>query len=88
MQDASAMRAGQIRRPRDQKGRPVMKVEQLQMEIEALSQEDFLRLRRWFAEKDWERWDRQLELDVAAGKLDFMLEEALAAKKQGKLREL
>lgn len=64
------------------------KVEQLQMEIEALPEEDFSRLRRWFAEKDWELWDSQIESDVAAGKLDFLLEEALAAKAQGKLREL
>ena len=63
-------------------------VEQLQMDIEALSEEDFVRLRRWFAEKDWERWGRELESDVAAGKLDFLLEEALAAKVQGTLREI
>jgi len=66
----------------------MMKVEQLQTEIEALSEEDFARLRKWFAERDWEQWDRQLETDVAAGKLDFLLKEASAAKAQGKLREL
>ena len=65
-----------------------MKVEQLQIEIEALPEKDFVRLRRWFAEKDWELWDRQLESDVAAGKLDFLLDEASAARLQGKLREL
>jgi hypothetical protein len=65
-----------------------MKVEQLQTEIEALSDEDFVRLRKWFAERDWEQWDRQLETDVAAGKLDFLLDEASAAKAQDKLREL
>ena len=51
-----------------------MKVEQLQIEIEALSEEDFVRLRKWFAERDWEQWDTQLETDVAAGKLDFLLD--------------
>ena len=66
----------------------MMKVEHLQTEIEALSEEDFARLRKWFAERDWEQWDRQLETDVAAGKLDFLLKEASAAKAQGKLREL
>ena len=66
----------------------VMKIEQLQMEIVALPERDFLRLRRWFAEKDRERWDRQLESDVAAGKLDLLLNEASAAKVQGKLRDL
>jgi hypothetical protein len=66
----------------------VMRVEKLQMEIEALPEEDFIRLRRWFAERDWERWDEQLESDVAAGRLDFLLDEASAAKVRGTLREL
>ncbi len=57
-------------------------VEHIQTEIEALSEEDFVRLREWFAERDWQRWDEQLEADVAAGKLDFLLEEAKAAKSQ------
>jgi len=65
-----------------------MIVEQLQMEIEALPNEEFTRLRQWFAEKDWERWDRQLEADVASGKLDFLIEEASTAKRDGILREL
>jgi hypothetical protein len=66
----------------------MMQVEQIQIAIEALPQKEFIRLRRWFAEKDWERWDKQLEADVAAGKLDFLLDEAGAAKAQGKLRDL
>lgn len=63
-------------------------VEQIQAEIEALPREDFERLRKWFAEKDWLLWDEQLEADVADGKLDFLLEEAMAAKSQGKLQDL
>jgi len=35
-------------------------VEQIQAEIEALPQEDFVRLREWFAEKNWSLWDKQL----------------------------
>lgn len=45
---------------------------------------EFARLRKWFAEKDWEMWDKQIEIDVAAGKLDFLIEEARAAKEQNK----
>ncbi|MEM8534473.1 MAG: hypothetical protein AAGF95_26750 [Chloroflexota bacterium] len=63
-------------------------VEQLQIEIEALPEQDFLRLRHWFAEKDWERWDEQLENDVVAGKLDFLMDEATTAKAQNALRDL
>ena len=66
----------------------MMLVEQLQVEIEALPQTEFERLRNWMAEKDWMRWDEQLVSDVENGKLDFLLEEALAAKKHGKLRDL
>lgn len=65
-----------------------MQMEQLQKEIEQLSNEDFSQLRRWFAEKDWERWDKQLEADARAGKLDFLVEEAVSAKKNHKLKEL
>ena len=64
------------------------KVEQIQAEIEALSQEDFVRLREWFAEKDLLLWDKQLEADIADGKLDFLREEAMTAKSQGKLQDL
>ena len=63
-------------------------VEQLQKEIDRLSDEEFKQLRRWFAEKDWERWDRQIEADVESGKLDFLLKEAVAAKEQETLQEL
>lgn len=63
-------------------------MEQLQQEIERLSDEDFVALRQWFAEKDWERWDQQLEADAKLGKLGFLLEEAQTAKQQNKLKEL
>ncbi len=63
-------------------------VEQIQAEIEALSHEDFVRLREWFAQKDWLLWDQHLEVDIADGKLDFLLEEAMTAKSQGTLQDL
>ncbi len=63
-------------------------IEALQAEIENLSSEDFAQLREWIAERDWQNWDQQIERDSAAGKLDFLWEEAQTAKRQGKLREL
>lgn len=66
-----------------------MAIERLQAEIEALSDEDFAQLSDWLADRDWERWDKQLEADVAAGKLDFLIEEArLAQTKMVKWSEL
>lgn len=43
----------------------------LQAEIESLDYDQFVQLRQWFAEKDWELWDAQIEADSNAGKLDF-----------------
>ncbi|NES17449.1 MAG: hypothetical protein F6K41_00330 [Symploca sp. SIO3E6] len=63
-------------------------VEHIQAKIEALSPEDFVQLRKWFADKDWQSWDQQLEADIAQGKLDFLMDEAMAAKRQGKLKDL
>lgn len=60
----------------------------IQTEIEALSEEEFVRLREWFAEKDAQNWDAQIENDAATGRLNFLLEEAADAKAQGKLRDL
>ena len=63
-------------------------VDQIKSDIEDLSPEDFTQLREWLAEKDWRFWDEQLEKDVASGKLDFLREEAEAAKLRGQLRDL
>ena len=63
-------------------------VEQIKSDIEALSPEDFVQLREWIAEKDWQRWDEQIEKDAASGKLDFLREEVEAAKAKGELRDL
>ncbi|MER2528228.1 MAG: hypothetical protein ABTR07_09915 [Candidatus Competibacter denitrificans] len=56
--------------------------------IESLPPEQYARLRDWFTERDWALWDRQIEADAAAGKLDFLIDEALAEKARGALREL
>jgi hypothetical protein len=42
----------------------------------------------WIHERDWKDWDRQLEEDVATGKLDFLVAEAKEEKKNGILKEL
>jgi hypothetical protein len=56
--------------------------------IEALPEDEYVQLRQWFADRDWEIWDRQLELDSEAGKLDFLIKEALDEKGKEKLREI
>ena len=45
---------------------------EIKKEIEALPQQEYINLRQWFAEKDWEIWDKQIEEDSSSGKLDFL----------------
>lgn len=63
-------------------------VEEILRSIESLSEEEFTRLRQWFSERDWEKWDKQIEVDSESGKLDFLVKEAHDEKAKGKLREL
>jgi hypothetical protein len=64
------------------------RLEQIEEEITKLSPEEFATLRDWVIEHDWEAWDRQIERDVAAGKLDRLMKEALADHAAGKTRPL
>lgn len=64
------------------------KVEKIEQQIKALSDEELARLREWFAAFDAEAWDRQLETDAHAGKLDVLGEEALKAHAAGKTTKL
>jgi len=64
------------------------KVEELKSEIERLPEEEFAELYRWLSEKDWGRWDSEIAADSEAGKLDFLVSEALDAKAKGKLEDL
>jgi hypothetical protein len=63
-------------------------VEEILRSIESLSEEEYARLREWFSERDWEKWDRQIKADSESGKLDFLVKEAHDEKAKGKLKEL
>lgn len=39
------------------------------------------------AQEDPDAWDKQMERDAAAGKLDFLIEEAEQAERAGTLRD-
>jgi hypothetical protein len=64
------------------------KVEAIEHEVETLSPEEFAAFRAWFVERDWQEWDRELERDVAAGRLDRFADEALAELERGETTEL
>ncbi|CAI2933643.1 hypothetical protein [Aminobacter niigataensis] len=64
------------------------KLEQIEKSVASLSKDELKEFAAWFAELQAERWDRQIEEDVAAGKLDRFAEEALAELKSGRTRPL
>jgi len=63
----------------------MLKVEEIEAVIESLSEEEYVRIRKWFSQKDWEK---QIATDSESGKLDFLIKEALNEKNKGKLKEL
>jgi hypothetical protein len=59
-------------------------VPEIEDAIRKLSEVDLVALRAWFAEFDAAEWDRQLERDVAEGRLDALAEEALRDAREGR----
>jgi len=64
------------------------KLSEIEMAIDALPDEEYSEFRRWFLERDWAKWDRQIEADSTSGKLDFLVREAQEAKDKGTLKPL
>ena len=63
-------------------------LEQIEAAILSLPSQDFEKLRIWFLELDYERWDEQLERDIEDGKLEALAEEAIAEFEAGNCREI
>jgi len=56
-------------------------VEELETAVDSLPEGEFRRFRRWFLEKDWRKWDEEIEEDSRTGALDFLIEEAYEEKR-------
>jgi hypothetical protein len=53
-------------------------VSEIERAIEALPQEEWNELERWIADYKFRKWDKQLEEDVAVGRLDGLIAKAKA----------
>ncbi len=56
--------------------------------IQKLPPSELEAFRAWFAEFDADLWDREMEADVAAGRLDHLAEEALRDLREGRCTDL
>lgn len=63
-------------------------LEAVENEVERFSLKELAEFRLWFEKFDSDAWDRQIETNAAAGKLDSLAKEAIAEYESGKAREI
>ncbi|QTA93687.1 hypothetical protein [Desulfonema magnum] len=51
----------------------MLTAEEIKREINSLPEKEYVRLRKWFSEKDWDKWDKKIEQDSEHGKPDFLI---------------
>ena len=56
--------------------------------IQNLSPAEFAEIARWLQDMQEDQWDRQIEADAAAGRLDFFKEQVAQARAAGAVGEL
>jgi hypothetical protein len=66
----------------------MLTLEQIEAAILKLSPGEFEQLLEWFFDLDYQRWDEQLEKDVADGKLEELAQEAIADFETGQYRTI
>lgn len=63
------------------------KVERIESEISKLSAAEARQVAKWLEEFLADEWDKQIEADAKAGKLDFLFDDAEAERNAGSLRD-
>jgi hypothetical protein len=66
----------------------VSNLEQIETAILSLPSNEFEKLKRWFFDLDYQRWDEQLEQDIADGNLEAFAQEAIAEFEAGHCRKI
>jgi hypothetical protein len=64
------------------------KLTEIESSVAKLKEDDFAKFRQWFWEYENEKWDRQIEKDIAGKKLDGLAAKAIADFKKGNFKSL
>lgn len=67
---------------------PMTTLEEIEKAVQNLPTPQLAAFRAWFAEFDAVAWDRQFEVDVKAGRLDKLGQEALDDLEAGRCQSL
>ena len=59
-------------------------IDDIESAVRNLSREELAAFRAWFADFDAQAWDRQFEVDVSAGRLDALADEAIDDLREGR----
>lgn len=59
------------------------RVEEIEAAIEQLSPEEFRRVSQWFYNREQALWAERMDRDSAAGRLDFLFDEAAKEAEEG-----
>ncbi len=65
-----------------------MSTGELERAVAELSPEELREFRAWFADFDMAQWDKQIEEDSAAGRLDHLVAEAMEDYRAGRTTEI
>jgi hypothetical protein len=61
-------------------------LQKIEKDVSLLPQSELAEFRSWFEEFNAEKWDKQFEKDVKAGKLDQLADKAIADFRKGKYK--
>jgi len=61
---------------------------EIERAVSQLTEEELVAFRGWFEKFDAEVWDRQIEEDVAAGRLDKLAQQAIEHLREGRCTDL
>jgi hypothetical protein len=64
------------------------KIEDIEKAVSSLSPDELAEFRAWFEAFDADQFDRKIERDAQAGRLDGLADAAIAEFKEGRAREL
>jgi hypothetical protein len=65
-----------------------MTLHDIESAVAGLGPDELAKFRAWFIEFDADEWDRQIEADAKAGRLDALATEALEDDRLGRTTEL
>ena len=63
------------------------RIEELANEVQQLNREELAAFRDWFRKYDSDEWDKEIEEDIFAGRLEGLAEKAIEDHKSGRTKE-